>query len=122
MKYIRERNLLQTLCKDFILELIENVGWNDIQIKIIKARYIAHKSVKRTRIDLYLTSATYVRYFDSAMQKLQVYLENFSKDKIFKYYWVIFDKNIALKFFKRIYNINIGRHGTVQNKEKCYVH
>lgn len=86
MKYIRERNLLQTLCKDFILELIENVGWNDIQIKIIKARYIEHKSVKRTRIDLYLTSATYVRYFDSAMQKLQVYLENFSKDKIFKYY------------------------------------
>lgn len=77
---------MQTLCRDCILELIEKVGWDEIQVNIIKLRYLEHKSVKKTRIDLYLTSATYVRYFDNAMQKLQNYLDHHQDEKFYKHY------------------------------------
>ena len=86
MKFKRERDFLRLLCKEHILELIEKVGWNDIQIKIIRLCYLEHKSITRIRLELYLTSATYVRYFDSAMKKLQVYLDCHKDDNFYKYY------------------------------------
>lgn len=86
MKFKRERDFLQLLCRDYILELIDKVGWSEVQNNIIKLRYLEHKSITRIRMDLYLTSATYVRYFDNAMQKLQTYLDCHQDDKFYKYY------------------------------------
>ena len=86
MKYKREKDFLQILCRDYILLLIDNVGWNDIQKKIVYSKYIEHKSITRIRIDLYLTSATYARYFDNILAKLKTYLICHSDDEICKYY------------------------------------
>ena len=86
MEFKRERDFLQSLCKDAILELIDKVGWNEIQVDIIKLRYINHKSITKLRMELYLTSATYARYFNNAMRKLQIYLYYHQNEELYKYY------------------------------------
>lgn len=74
MEYKRERDFLKSLCKDYILELVSTVGWNEYQKNIIKLKYIDMLSVTKIRSALFLTSATYSRYYKSALAKLQSYI------------------------------------------------
>lgn len=86
MEYKRERDFLQSLCKDYILELIEKVGWDNNQKNIIKLRYIDMLSVSKVRTALFLTSATYARYYKSALIKLQSYINCHKDIDWLKYY------------------------------------
>lgn len=80
MQYKRERSFLQNLCKDYVLELLEEVGWDEIQKKIVRLKYINNYSIKDIRYTLFLTSATYSRYYLSILKKLNSYIL-FHKDK-----------------------------------------
>ena len=86
MKYKREKDFLQILCRDWVLYLLENVGWTEIQAEIIELRYLQHKSILRTCLDLAITSATYSRHYEKALGKLGTYLVLHKNDEIYQYY------------------------------------
>lgn len=86
MKYKREKDFLQILCSDWVLYLLDNVGWTEIQAEIIRLRYLQHKSILRTCLDLAITSATYARHYEKALGKLGTYLALHKNDEIYLYY------------------------------------
>lgn len=65
MKYKKEKDFLQLLCREYIEYLIENVGWTESQATLIRQRYIKHKSMLHICLDMAITSATYSRYLDA---------------------------------------------------------
>lgn len=71
MKYKREKDFLQILCRDWVIYLLENVGWTEIQAEIIKLRYLQHKSILRTCLDLAITSATYSRHYEKLSRLIE---------------------------------------------------
>lgn len=86
MKYKREKDFLQILCRDWVLYLLEQVGWTKLQADIITLRHIQHKSILRTCLDLAITSATYSRHYERALGKLSTYLALHKNDEIYQYY------------------------------------
>lgn len=86
MKYKKEKDFLQSLCREYIEYLIENVGWTESQATLIRKRYIKHKSMLHICLDMTITSATYSRYLDAALSKLCTFLELHKTDEICKFY------------------------------------
>lgn len=72
--YRRERNFLRSLCKGHIQDLIESVGWSQIQCVMVKKRYLEFKSVPRICLEMSLTTTTFNRNFIEICKKLQSHL------------------------------------------------
>lgn len=72
-QYRYERNFLKCLCKGHIQDLIEDVGWNQIQCAIVRKRYLEFKSTPRICLELNLSTTAYNRHFIEICKKLQSY-------------------------------------------------
>ena len=86
MKYKREKDFLQVLCREYLESLLENVGWTESQATLIRERYIRHYSILHTCLNMAITSTTYARYFENALAKLQTFLVLHKDEEIFKFY------------------------------------
>lgn len=70
----KERVFLGCLCKGHIQDLIDDVGWNDIQKEMIKKRYLEFKSKPRICMELHISGTKYSREQNNLYLKLRSYL------------------------------------------------
>lgn len=74
MQYRNERNFLKSLCKGHINDLIDEVGWDELQCNLIKKRYLEFKSKTRVCMEEHLSESKYTKEFNTICKKLQSYL------------------------------------------------
>lgn len=84
--YTREKNFMKGLCEECIKELIETVGWSDIQKEMVSKRFLQFKSVANICEELNISDSTYTRYSDNMYKKLQSYLDRHQDSPIYKHY------------------------------------
>lgn len=84
--YTKEKNFMKGLCKEFIKDLIETVGWSDIQKEMISKKFLQFKSVSNICEELNISDSTYTRYSDNMYKKLQSYLDRHQDSPLHKYY------------------------------------
>ncbi len=76
----KERVFLGCLCKGHIQDLIEDVGWNDIQKEMVKKRYLEFKSKPRICMELHISGTKYTREQLILYSKLRSYLMQTNTD------------------------------------------
>lgn len=86
MAFKREKEFLKVLCKGYIEDLIQNVGWTPLECSIIRKKYIEHLEIADIVYDCGIAEATYVRYFDKICAKLQTYMKRHRDADIAAFY------------------------------------
>ena len=84
--YTKEKNFMKGLCAEYVNELIEKVGWSDIQKEMVTKKFLQFKSVGDICEELNISDSTYTRYSDNMYKKLQTYLDKHTDSPIYKYY------------------------------------
>lgn len=84
--YTKEKNFMKGLCAEYVNELIEKVGWSDIQREMITKKFLQFKSVGDICEELNISDSTYTRYSDNMYKKLQTYLDKHKDSPIYKFY------------------------------------
>lgn len=91
MQFKRERNLLRSLCKGHIEDLIRDVGWSNIQCTMIKKRYLEFKSKTRSCMEIGVSETQYSRELNNLLAKLMSYLIHNKETEISKIYFEYFN-------------------------------
>ena len=86
MQFKKERDLLKSLCKGHILDLIDEVGWNDLQCNLVRKKYLEFKYKARVCMDMHLSEAQYTRELRIILIKLRSYLIRYKDTEIAKIY------------------------------------
>lgn len=84
--YTKEKNFMKGLCAEYVNELIEKVGWSDIQREMVTKKFLQFKSVGDICEELNISDSTYTRYSDNMYKKLQTYLDKHKDSPIYKFY------------------------------------
>ena len=84
--YTKEKNFMKGLCAEYVNELIEKVGWSDIQKEMVTKKFLQFKSVGDICEELNISDSTYTRYSDNMYKKLQTYLDKHKDSPIYKFY------------------------------------
>ena len=84
--YTKEKNFMKSLCAEYVEELIEKVGWSDIQKEMVTKKFLQFKSVGDICEELNISDSTYTRYSDNMYKKLQTYLDKHQDTPIYKFY------------------------------------
>ncbi len=84
MRFKKERNFLGSLCKGYILDLIEEVGWSPIQCEVVKKKYLEFKSMPQTCIDTGISESQYTRVLNGVCEKLNSYILHSNNAEILK--------------------------------------
>lgn len=77
---------MKGLCAEYVNELIEKVGWSDIQREMVTKKFLQFKSVGDICEELNISDSTYTRYSDNMYKKLQTYLDKHKDSPIYKFY------------------------------------
>lgn len=86
-KYRREKRFLESLCKGHIKDLLEDVGWTELQCEIIKKRYLEFRSAAGTSMDIGFSDSQYRRITNKIYDKLRSYMIRQKDDELAKIYW-----------------------------------
>lgn len=86
MQFKQERDLLKSLCKGHILDLIEEVGWNETQCAMVRKRYLDFKSKARICMDIHISEAQYTREQKNMLVKLRSFVRHNKNTEITKIY------------------------------------
>lgn len=78
MRFKRERSFLGSLCKGYILDLVDEVGWNPVQCEVVKKRYLEFKSVPEICLEIGMSESQYTRVMNGLCEKMYTY---FSRNK-----------------------------------------
>lgn len=73
MQFKRERSFLKCLCKGHINDLIEDVGWSELQCAIVRKKYLEFKTKTRICLEEHLSGTKYTKEFTNICAKLKSY-------------------------------------------------
>lgn len=82
----RERSFLRNLCKGHIQDLIEDVGWNNIQKAMVVKRYLEFKSIPRICMETHQSETSYRENFKTILAKLKSYLLHNKDSDLYRMY------------------------------------
>lgn len=74
MRFKRERSFLGSLCKGYILDLVDEVGWSPIQCEVVKKKYLEFKSMPEICLDIGISESQYTRVLNGVCEKLQTHI------------------------------------------------
>lgn len=63
-----------TLCRGYIEDLIEEVGFDDRQKELIRLRYICNYSVTETAMEMFISPETYHRIHRAVLLKIKSFI------------------------------------------------
>ena len=86
MRYKEERNFLKSLCKGHINDLINDVGWSELQCNLVRKRYLEFKSKTKVYMEEHLSETTYTKEFTNICIKLRTYLILNKDSDLYKIY------------------------------------
>ena len=86
--YSKEKNFMKSLCTDYVQELLDKVGWSDIQKEMVTKKFLQFKSICVICEELNISDSTYTRYADNMYKKLQTYLDKHKDTPISKFYYL----------------------------------
>lgn len=74
MRFKRERSFLGSLCKGYILDLVDEVGWSPIQCAVVKKKYLEFKSMPEICLDIGISESQYTRVLNGVCEKFQSFI------------------------------------------------
>lgn len=84
MRFKRERSFLGSLCKGYILDLVDEVGWSPIQCEVVKKRYLEFKSMPEICLEVGISESQYTRVMNGVCEKLQTHIARSKDEEIMK--------------------------------------
>lgn len=82
MRFKRERSFLGSLCKGYILDLVDEVGWSPIQCEVVKKRYLEFKSMPAICLEVGISESQYTRVMNGVCEKLQMHIARSNDEEI----------------------------------------
>lgn len=91
MQFKRERDLLRSLCKGHIEDLISDVGWSRIQCAMVRKKYLEFKTKTRSCMEIGISETQYTRELNNILAKLLSYVIHNKDTEISKIYFEYFN-------------------------------